>query len=85
MGVRSHGPLAGGGIAEAARWAIQRRRGPYTWLVVSGCIVVGALPWMLMLLFLSIGGSLIGLLWPIVYIGTAVGGAYARLRPGRRV
>jgi hypothetical protein len=89
------GPLAGGGIAEAAHWAIRRQRGPYTWLVVSGCIVLGALPWLLISLLLSVGsvlnvsgsvaGGLIRLLWPIVYLGTAVGGAYARLRPGRRV
>jgi hypothetical protein len=70
------GPLAGGGIAEVARWAIGRRRGPYTWLVVCGCIIVGALPWM---------GGLMGLVWAGVYLVTAVGAAYARLRPGRHV
>jgi len=68
------GPLAGGGIAEAARWAIRRRRGQYTWLVVCGCIVLGALPWLLT-----------GLVWGLVYLVTATGTAYARLRPGRRV
>jgi hypothetical protein len=80
------GPIVGGGIAEAARWAIQRRRGPYTWVVVCACIVVGALP-QLLLSFLLIGyiSGAMGLLWFGVYLVTAVGAAYARLRPGRRV
>jgi hypothetical protein len=91
------GPLAGGGIAEAVRWAIQRRRGQYVWLVVCACIVVGTLPWLLVsLLFLAgsalssqmsrnVTGGLMGLVWYGVYLLTAVGAAYARLRPGRRV
>jgi hypothetical protein len=91
-------PLAGVGIAEAARWAIRRRRGQYTWLVVCGCIVVGWLPKLLQpLLFLAglgaaqegigyyLAGGLIGLLWDVVYLVAAVGAAYAQLRPGRRV
>ncbi len=93
------GPLAGTGIAEAARWAIQRRRGPYTWLVVCGCIAAGPavklLFSLLSLLFLagmpqlSMGyyttNWLMGLIWNIVYLVTAIGAAYARLRPGRPV
>ncbi|MBL7062685.1 MAG: hypothetical protein ISS49_00570 [Anaerolineae bacterium] len=80
------GPLTGAGIAEAARWAIRRRRGQYTWLVVCGCIVVGTLPWLLLsLLSLFWGGGLVNLLWYVVYLVTAVGAAYARLRPGQRV
>jgi hypothetical protein len=91
------GPLAGTGIAEAARWAIRRRRGPYTWLVVCACIVIGSLPWLLLSLFVLAGsvlfsematnaaGGLIGLVWYAVYLVAAVGAAYARLRPGRRV
>ena len=90
------GPFAGGGIAEAARWAIQRRRGPYTWLVVCACIVVGALPGLLLTLFafagsvffsetmISFAGGLMGLVWYAVYLVSALGTAYARLRPGRR-
>lgn len=91
------GPLAGGGIAEAARWAMRRRRGPYTWLVVCGCIVVGALPQLLLTLSIFIGpvvdpstvgyyvtSGLMALLWDVVYLVTAVGAAYACLRPGRR-
>jgi hypothetical protein len=93
------GPLVGGGIAEIVRWAIRRRRGPYTWLVVCGCIVGG---WLVKLLlssagFLFLGGLvpdsvgyyltsfLTGLIWDIVYLVAAVGTAYVRLRPGRRV
>lgn len=92
------GPLAGGGIAEAVRWAIRHRRGPYTWLVVCGCLVVGVLPWLLLsLLFLAgsvtvlggtggaIAGGLMGLVWDVVYLVTATGAAYARLRIRGRV
>lgn len=80
------GPIVGGGIAEAARWAIRRRRGQYTWVVVCACIVVGTLP-QLLLSFLFVGsvGGLMGLLWFGVYLVMAVGAAYARLRAGRRV
>lgn len=90
------GPLAGGGIAEVVRRAIGRRRGQYTWLVVCGCIIVGWLFISLMPLFLLIGSPvdptgyyvtswLTGLLWDVVYLVAAVGAAYARLRPGRRM
>ncbi|MBN1179098.1 MAG: hypothetical protein JXD18_07800 [Anaerolineae bacterium] len=94
------GPLAGMGIAEVTRWAIGRRRGPYTWLVVCGCIVVGALPNLGLLLMSSvifIGafgasehttqlalGSATVLLWTAVYLVGAVGTAYARLRTSGR-
>ncbi len=78
------GPLAGGGIAEVARWAIRQRHGQYTWLVVCGCIVVGVLPWLLMKIGYGASG-LMGLVWDVVYLVTTVGAAYARLRPGRRV
>jgi hypothetical protein len=92
------GPLAGAGIAELARRAMGRRRGPYTWLVVCGCIVAG---WLISLLLslipvLSIialvpdaGGYLSSWLvsrgWSLVYLVTAAGAAYGRLRLGRRV
>ena len=78
------GPLVGGGIAEVAHWAIRRRRGQYTWLVVCGCIVAGALPWLLGRIGFGGGGTL-GVVWNVVYLAVAVGAAYARLRPGRRV
>ena len=92
------GPLVGGAIANVAHWAIQRRHGRYTWLVVCGCIVAGALPKLLLSLLFLAGlmmdsggavyyatGGLMGLLWAVVYLVTAVGAAYAWLRPGRRV
>jgi hypothetical protein len=91
------GPLAGGGIAEAAHWAVRRQRGPYIWLVVCGCIVVGVLPKLFGALLLLVGsavipeargyasGGLMGLVWIVVYLVAAAGAAYARLRPGRRV
>jgi hypothetical protein len=85
------------GIAQVARWAIQRRRGQYIWLVVCACIAVGALPRLLLSLLSLVGqvanpagathfaGGLLGLLWTIVYVVAATGAAYARLRPGRQV
>lgn len=89
------GPLVGGGIAEAVRWAIQRRRGEYTWLIVCGSIVLGVLPSLLLSLvglavassgpLSHLAGRLMRLLWLAVYLVTAVGAAYVRLRPGRRV
>jgi hypothetical protein len=91
------GPLVGVGISEAGRWAIQRRRGQYTWLVVCGCIVLGALPRLVLSLvsLLTLAGNpaggayyaggLMRLVWTIVYVVAAVGAAYARVRPGRRV
>jgi len=92
------GPVVGGGIAEAARWAVRGRRGEYTWLVVCGSIVVGALPVITLSLLSLLGaaasasrvlaplaGGLLRLLWVGVYLLTAVGAAYARLRTGNRV
>ena len=91
------GALAGVGIAEITRWAIRRRRGKHMWIVVCGCIVVGSLP-MVFLSLLGIAGSAFlsgeigyafggvwSLLWHAVYVVTAVGAAYWRLRPGKRV
>ena len=91
------GPLAGAGIAEVARWAIRRRKGPYTWLVVCGCIVVGVLPQLLLSLLSFLGpvtnpvgpilytGGLMKLLWAVMYVVAATGAAYGLLRPGRPV
>jgi len=86
-------PIAGAAIANAARWAIKRRRGRYVWLVVCGSIVLGALPWMLVTLTLLVasmvyGGAGVGLLDILrdgIYVVLAAGAAYAELRPGRRV
>lgn len=87
------GPTVGLGIAEAAHWAIGRRRGPYTWLVVAACVLVGGLPRLaLALLPLALipfdtsilPGSAWSLVWEVVYLFGAVGSAAARLRTGRR-
>jgi hypothetical protein len=95
------GPVAGGGIAELVRLAIRRRRGKYVWLIVCGSIIVGALPALLLPLLALVGltllsgnadgvfgsllGGALGMIWPAVYVVTAVGAAYWRLRPGGRV
>lgn len=88
------GPLAGTAIARATRWALRRRRGEHTWLVVCGAIAVGgAVPILLtvVLPLILLAGSgrpslsgLMALLWAVVYLVTAVGAAFAWLRPGRR-
>lgn len=82
------GPVAGGAIAEVVRWATGHRRGRWMWLVVSGCIAVGALvaafsPLLLLfapegLPYLSI--SMFARLDLIIYAVLAMGTAYARLR-----
>ena len=82
------GPVAGGVIAEVVRWATGGRRGRWMWLVVSGCIAVGALvaafsPLLLLftpqgLPYLSI--SVFARLDLIIYVVLAIGTAYARLR-----
>ncbi|MCX7680827.1 MAG: B-box zinc finger protein [Anaerolineae bacterium] len=53
------GPLAGAGIAELVHLAVRRRRSPYLWLVVSGIIVVAALPKLLFSLLLLLGGGIV--------------------------
>jgi hypothetical protein len=85
-------PVAGGVIAEVVRWATGRRHGRWVWLVVSACIVVGALVaafgYMLPLLFVpgARGGLLAAPLTFIfridlvLYIVLAIGVVYARLR-----
>ena len=97
------GPLAGGAIANVTHWAIGRRRGQYTWLVVCGSIVATSLLKLLLTLGmflvlpsflagyggaelepLALVGGLMGVLWDVVYLVTAVGAAYAWLRPSRR-
>jgi hypothetical protein len=86
-------PLVGTGITEAVRWAVGRRRGRYLWLVVSGSIVVGALPWLAMSLFplavLGLDGGVLfsigrSLLAGVIYLFGAAGTAIAYLRLRRR-
>ena len=85
-------PVAGGVIAEVVRWATARRRGRRMWLVVSACIVVGALiaTFGRMLPFLFVPEARMALLAApfalifridlILYIVLAIGVVYARLR-----
>ncbi len=81
------GPVAGGVIAEIVRWAIRRRRGRWIWLVVSSCIVTGALvvalyPF-LFHLFTPQPVAYLPTLFRIdliIYVALAVGTTYARLR-----
>jgi len=68
------GPVTGGVIAQATRWAARQRQGRYMAHIVSGCIIVGALP----ALFL-VGFNLWGLGGLAVYVIAAVGTAYSRL------
>ena len=80
------GPIVGGLIAELVWRATAKRRGQYTWLVVAACMVIAALPALLgsLLPFGRAGVySLIGLLWPLIYLVLAVGSAIARLRFGK--
>ena len=89
------GPLAGTAIARATRWALRRRRGENTWLVVCGAIVLGgAVPIIVFVVLPLVAlaglgrsslGVLVSLLWPVVYLITATGAAYAWLRPRRRL
>lgn len=82
------GPLAGLVIAEAVHRATGRRRGPYTWLVVAVCVLLGGLPWPVLFLlgWKEIGpiGLLWSILWCVVYLVSAVGTVVARLRGRRR-
>ena len=85
-------PAAGGVIAEVVRRATGRRRGHRMWLVVSACIVVGALIAALgrMLPFLFVPEARRALLAApfalifridlILYVVLAIGVFYARLR-----
>jgi hypothetical protein len=64
------GPTAGGVIAEAARWAARRRHGRYMAHIVSVCIVIGALPTL----------PFVGPVGALIFVVTAVGTAFYRLR-----
>ena len=70
-------PAVGGLIAEAVRWAVKRRRARHLGLVVSGCLVLGVLPFALFLLFM---GNFMGLIIPGILLFLGVGAIMARLR-----
>lgn len=76
-------PAAGVGIAEVSRWAIRRRRGKYTWVVVCACIILGGLP---MILLPLLGMAAAALLSGITggasgAAGYALGGLFGMLWP----
>jgi MFS family permease len=85
-------PVAGGVIAEVVRWATGRRRGRWVWVVVSACIVVGALvaalgsllPYLLVpearATLLTAPFALISHIDLIIYAVMAIGIVYYRLR-----
>ncbi|MBE7550121.1 MAG: tetratricopeptide repeat protein [Anaerolineales bacterium] len=70
-------PAVAGFIAEAVRWGVGRRRSRYLSRVVAGCVILGAAPFLLILL---LAGNFFALLAPgiFVFLGTAT--VLARLR-----
>ena len=70
-------PFAGGLIAEAVRWGVQRRRSRYLGRVVAGCLIVAVLPF---LLFHLIIGNFWGLIVPGILLFLGSGTIMARLR-----
>lgn len=73
-------PVAGGLIGGIVHWAVGRRRGRWTWLVVAAALVFGALVALgAMALFRSFG-----LISIAIYAVMSVGAATSILRLGRR-
>lgn len=79
-------PIAGVGIAEAARFVIRRRRSKHLYLVITIGAAVGTLPTLLaaiftLLVFLPQGGFglLLNLIWPAVYAFIVTTSVYYRL------
>jgi hypothetical protein len=73
-------PVAGGLIGGIVHWAVGRRRGRWTWLVVAAALVFGALVALGMrALFRSFG-----LISIAIYVVMSVGAATSVLRLGKR-
>ena len=84
-------PVVGGAIAEVVRWAVRRRRSRYLGYAAVGGAVLGAMPMLLLpLLSVALGavglinarvtaGSLVGLLWPGIYLFLSASTLYYRL------
>ncbi len=73
-------PVAGGLIGGIVHWAVGRRRGRWTWLVVAAALVLGALVALgLMAIFRSFG-----LISVAIYAVMSVGAATSILRLGKR-
>jgi uncharacterized membrane protein len=88
-------PVVGGVVAELVRVGVRRRRGRYLNLVAVGAFVLGCLPVILSPLIIAglslltgfggrgavLGlGSLVTLIWPLVYTVIGASTLYARLR-----
>jgi hypothetical protein len=85
-------PLAGIAIAETVRFVIRRRRNRSLNKLVGAAVFIGALlPGIPSIVFLIMGmigggaslylagGSILSLLWPLIYAVFATGSCYARL------
>ena len=70
-------PLSGTLIAEVVWYLVDRRYGSHLWQIISGGIIVGSLPMVLMSL---VSGNLFGILWSVVHVVMAIGTVVARLR-----
>lgn len=70
-------PAAAGFIAEAVRWGVSRRRSRYLRHVVSGCLILATVPFLLLFL---LSGNFFGMIAPgmLIFLGTAT--ISARLR-----
>ncbi|MBN1966203.1 MAG: hypothetical protein JW910_16265 [Anaerolineae bacterium] len=84
------GPVVGGGIAQAVRWATGRRRGEHTGYVVAAAVIVGSLPGLwptLQYLFLGVplGSMLLQLASPLLFAVLAAVVAFGWFRYGPRV
>lgn len=88
-------PVVGGVAAELVRVGVRRRRGRYLSLVAAGAFVLGCLPLIFYPLLLAglslltgfggrgaaLGlGSLVTMIWPLVYTVIGASTLYARLR-----
>lgn len=70
-------PIAGGFIAEAVRWGVQKRRSRYLARVVAGCFIAALAPFLILNL---IAGNLFGLIVPGILLVVGTGTIMARLR-----
>ncbi len=70
-------PFAGGIIAEAVRWGVQKRRSRYLGRIVAGCLVVSVAPFLIFNLLIS---HFFGLIALGILVFAGAGTIMARLR-----
>jgi hypothetical protein len=70
-------PVATGLIAEAVRWGVGKRRSRYLRHVVIACLVLGTIPFILLVL---LAGNFYGLIAPAMFLFFGVATISARLR-----